>query len=506
MRIGLVELPAIKLCDQHGRNWTAFRHHEPLVSKQILVAQLCALGFDVALVNLKSSSDEHTFGEVSWRDLSLRKIFVGNSIEDYPADAFDLWGFTINYMQEREIACDFIRHLKSRGARVIVGGSDALAVPSVYLEAGAAAVIVDKSGAINGAAIKYTMGLPPGEAGQQMTIAADGRLLGRRGPALSPEDWPLPDIGVSTDCLGTQYWEGDVPDSLLPIGSAIVDIGCDRKCDFCQTPTYKLGYKDMSPLTAVRWFARQKEAGAHSVICPSDQFLGRVLWDEGRSQVIDIMQGIRDLDLAVLWGNGLEIKKATLGRGMPGGDPTPDEALCQALWGWDGRRGCYNAYIPGERPVFGDQAYDKLLPWEQHIALMRAIARAGVPDITYGVIVGMPNDRHDDFARLEESLCDLWHILKSENPALRFRISPFAIRPLPGTSQTRALEKEGLVVFDDPAICGGFWTACANTRYLSYEEVSDWQSRFAAIGEMEPRWQGITGLTPQPDAQRTAAE
>ena len=118
MRIGLVELPAIKLCDQHGRNWTAFRHHEPLVSKQILLAQLRALGFDAALVNLKSSSAEHTFGEVSWRNLSLRKIFVGNSIEEYPADAFDLWGFTINYMQEREIACDFIRYLKvSRRSR-----------------------------------------------------------------------------------------------------------------------------------------------------------------------------------------------------------------------------------------------------------------------------------------------------------------------------------------------------------------------------------------------------
>ena len=73
MRIGLVELPAIKLCDQHGRNWTAFRHHEPLVSKQILLAQLRGLGFDAALVNLKSSGAEHTFGEVSWRDLSLQE-------------------------------------------------------------------------------------------------------------------------------------------------------------------------------------------------------------------------------------------------------------------------------------------------------------------------------------------------------------------------------------------------------------------------------------------------
>lgn len=499
MRIGLVELPAIKLCDQHGHNWTAFRQNEPLVSKQIVLSQLRALGFDAELVNLKRGNAEHVFGEVSWRDLVLRKIFVGKSIEDYSADAFDLWGFTVNYMQEREIACTLIRHLKSHGARIIVGGSDAIAVPAVYLDAGAAAVITDKSGAINGAAIRHVMGLPVDTAGQQMFVSGDGNILGRRGPALSPENWPLPDINVSAQCLGTQYWEGDLPAELLPIGSAMVDIGCDRKCDFCQTPTYRLGYKEMSPAQAIRWFQRQKEAGAHSVICPSDQFLGRVLWENGRADVIEIMEGIRDLGLAVLWGNGLEIKKATLGHGFRDGDPTPDEELCQALWGWNGRAGCYNAYIPGERPVFGDQAYDKLLPWGQHLALMRAIVRSGVPDITYGVIVGMPDDSHDDFARLEETLHHLWRVLKSENPALHFRVSPFAIRPLPGTPQARALAQEGLVAFEDAAICGGFWTACANTRHLSYEAVSDWQTRFAAIGEMEPRWQGVTGMAPRRD-------
>ncbi|MBD2251487.1 hypothetical protein [Nostoc parmelioides] len=45
-------------------------------------------------------------------------------------------------------------------------------------------------------------------------------------------------------CLGGGY---DLTDnisesSLLPIGSVVLDLGCDRTCDFCQTPTYTIGY------------------------------------------------------------------------------------------------------------------------------------------------------------------------------------------------------------------------------------------------------------------------
>ena len=49
---------------------------------------------------------------------------------------------------------------------------------------------------------------------------------------------------------------------LLPQGAVFPDLGCDRKCDFCQTPTYKTGYKRMTPERTLQWFARQQEAGA----------------------------------------------------------------------------------------------------------------------------------------------------------------------------------------------------------------------------------------------------
>jgi hypothetical protein len=74
-------------------------------------------------------------------------------------------------------------------------------------------------------------------------------------------------------------------------------------------------------------------------------------------------------------------------------------------------------------------------------------------------------------------------------------VTPFSIRPIPGTPQADQLRKAGLLRFEDSAIKGGFWTACADTNHLSYEEVSDWQLRiYNELSDPEPGWQGITAL------------
>ncbi len=175
---------------------------------------------------------------------------------------------------------------------------------------------------------------------------------------------------------------------------------------------------------------------------------------------------------------------------------SPDLELLDAIWGWDGHVGCYQGYLPAERPTFGREAYEKLLPWREHCELVEAIANTGVPDITYGVIVGLPEDSHDSLAELEQAIHDLYARLKAINPDLVFTITPYAIRPLPGTPQSERLRRDGLLHFEDPAIIGGFWTACADTYHLSYEEVSEWQIRLAAIGDGElMRWQSITGAS-----------
>jgi len=308
-KVGLIELQAIKLVDNNGANWTALRRQEPLVSKQILLPQVESCGYQAELINLKEGDEEIEFGTVVWRDKTLTKVLVGKEFDLDPR-SMDLWAVTINYIQEREPACRIIRRIKQGGGQVVVGGSDAFADPDPYLQEGADAVVQDKSGAANQAILDHFLATTNGNSLNAVKLA-DGRQFKRNSP-MSPERWPLPKLETVKACLGIDYWETKLPDNQVPIGSVMADIGCDRHCDFCATPLYKLGYRPMTPETTLKWFATQKEAGARSVICPSDQFLGRVLLKGGREDILEIMQGIRDLDLVVLWGNGLELKKATV--------------------------------------------------------------------------------------------------------------------------------------------------------------------------------------------------
>lgn len=495
--VGLVELPAFKLIDEDGLNWTALRHHEPLGSKQILGAQLEHTGFDVELVNLKAIGYENDIGVVDWASHRLTKVAVGRSWTELSPRDVDVWGLTVNYLQERDVACSIIKHLKQGGGRVVVGGSDAYAEPEPYLTAGADAVVKDKSGAANVAVLNWIAGNgTPADEELPGVALPDGRSFPPQRPPMSPQDWPLPRNWLVRDTQGTDYWEAPIPESLKPIGSVMLDIGCDRRCDFCETPLYSLGYRPMTPRRATDWLRAQADAGARSVIILSDQFLGRVLWQGGREDVLEIMSAARELALPVLWGNGIELRKATLGRSFPRSDASPDLDLVQSVWGWDGRVGCAQAYIPAERPLSGTDAYAKLLPWKQHCEMMQAIVSAGVPDINYGVIVGLADDSADTLKHLTEEIGILKDSLKHINPFLKFRITPYAIRPLPGTPQTATLKNDGLIRFDDPAILGGFWTACADTRHLSYRQVSEWQATLVHdLSDPEDDFQGITALT-----------
>jgi hypothetical protein len=62
MKIGLVELPQLKLLDSQGIDWTEQNEH-PLISKQILISNLESGGFEVELFNLKNGTDEKRTGK-----------------------------------------------------------------------------------------------------------------------------------------------------------------------------------------------------------------------------------------------------------------------------------------------------------------------------------------------------------------------------------------------------------------------------------------------------------
>lgn len=474
IHIGLIELPAMALRDTSDSNWTTFRPGEPLISKMILAASL-QQQFDVEIVDLKNGDERIDLGPVTWSGTAYRKYAIGRDWRSLRADAYDVWGVTCNFLQYREIACRVIQHLSSQGARVIVGGSDAVGDPDAYLNAGATFIVLDKSGGSNIGTIELALGR---ETGLPYFVQTKNGIRSSGKPRLHPEEWPLPDLSVVRETLGTRAWDDlSYPTELLPIGTLILDHGCDRHCDFCETPTYKLGYQAMSPKRALEWVDRIKAAGARSFVCCSDQFLGRILWQNGRDEIVEIVNGFRERGMPVAWSNGLEIAKATRGRGFPNSDRTPDRELVQAVWGWDGSVGCVQAYIPAERPLEGASSYAKLLEWRDHVRMVETIVEAGMPDLYYGVIIGLEQDSDDTLSRLLEAIVGLRERLLRINPRLGFTVQPYSIRPLPGTPMSRHLSESGLVRFSDPALVGGWWTPCADTRHLSYRQVAEWQQR-----------------------------
>ena len=68
--IGLIEVPATGLYDAEGNNWTSLYRHRSLISKQVLIADLQAGGFDARLVNLRDGDYSQEFGHIFWKGMT----------------------------------------------------------------------------------------------------------------------------------------------------------------------------------------------------------------------------------------------------------------------------------------------------------------------------------------------------------------------------------------------------------------------------------------------------
>lgn len=493
IKVGLVELPSLKLVDPCGKNWTIVRNGEPLEGKQQLAGTLFSSGCEAELFNLKDGSEDTVFGEVEWRGMKLTKIAFGKNWRHLDPKECDAWVVSVNFVSAREMGCEVIKHLASGGGRVVADGPDPFAEPEPFINAGANAVIMDRSGMSNRAAVEVALGNAP-----------EGyyRLFTRSGPMnnpgrferLHPEDWPLPPADFVKKVIGLR--KELPPESSSLSGRVTWDHGCDRHCDFCEVPVWKLGYQYMSPKRALEWLLLQKKAGAGSSVCFSSQFLGRVLYKNGREEVLEIMKGARDIGMSILWINGNEFAKATLGRGLKNGDETPDEELVRAIWGWNGKIGCAYSYLPAERPLEGPAAFAKLLPYENHKRMIKEIVKAAVPTVTYGVIIGYPRDSSQKIKNLFEVMRDLKDELTGLNPNLEIAIPARSLMPLPGTPLTEKLKSGPYLRFNDPSLVGNRFTSVVDTDYMTYEEISEWQKIFWKTFGLK---KGFTGLTAYDD-------
>jgi len=120
--IGLIEVPATGLYDAEGNNWTSLYRHRSLISKQVLIADLQAGGFDARLVNLRDGDYSQEFGQIFWKGMTLRKTYVGGEIFALDPHAYDAWGITVNFSQDRQVSCMIVEHLAKGGRPIIVWG------------------------------------------------------------------------------------------------------------------------------------------------------------------------------------------------------------------------------------------------------------------------------------------------------------------------------------------------------------------------------------------------
>jgi hypothetical protein len=205
--IGLIELPSLGLFNVKGKNTlSAETKGLSLVSKQILLSNLQAAGFDAQLVDLRQGNYQEEYGRTIWRNTEYRKVYFGSKIQEVDPLAYQAWGVTNNFSQCREIASLTIKHLASKGRPVVVGGSDAIAEPQPYLAAGAAAIVLDKSGAANAPIIDYVLGKTPREELSGVMLANGSQPPARVRRPLHPQDWPIPDESVIKQCLGSFFF------------------------------------------------------------------------------------------------------------------------------------------------------------------------------------------------------------------------------------------------------------------------------------------------------------
>lgn len=495
--IGLIVPPHLSLRDREGTTWNTVFKNYCNGSIPLIAGSLEAAGYSVSSYFLNSGNDCFPVNTVDWEGVELTEYVIGTHWQELAVGDHDVWGVTSNFHQFSDVALMVIRHIAQQGGRIVVGGSDTIAQPQKYIDAGASVVVLDKTGESNPAAIEYALSGRIDENVAYHLYVKDGGVIKTGRPRLKPDEWALPSIGHVAASLGTNVWNQD---SHAPVLALPLDIGCDRKCDFCQTPTYGFGYRHMSVEGLKPWVSLMKEAGARSLDIISDQFLGRILHkSKGRERIFEILDFLAAEKIPWHFKNGIEYMKLTRGRGIKtdAASLELDHELIARVLGRSGSKGCGQILFPAERPLQGAEAYAKLSPeWETHLEVLKSAVSAGLPSLFYVFIIGFPEDDEESLSRLYEKVSEVRKELLKINPALNFTVSSNGISTFPGVPITGQFIQEGVrpsVVH--PSLLNK-WTPLP-TKSLTAKEVLRWivrfQEEFTPIADQKRK--GMTSMS-----------
>lgn len=450
--IALVDIPELKVTyEAAGREevYSAVRTHYPKQSQLILAGILRSLG-NVKIVDMKlqESEREELFKEFRYGDGKIKCYRKGAGFESVKAAIAesDILVLTSNFTRSSGIMRDFIKYAKTVNpdAKIIIGGSDATPRYDYYLKNGADVVVLGEGEHIAPNVILALTGNRPLEQLTGIAYIRDGSIkYNARNPVtdkVDVDDIPLPAFDLVDRYLEkyVEAFEGPLPDTVkTPVGILETSRGCMEACSFCTTPALRKGYRFMSTERIEGWLEHYKKFGIETLVLMEDNVLSRLAFPNGRQKLIELFDLLEEYGFAWEFGNGLEIGKFMV-------DGRIDMELIEKMFyhGIKGGKhvGCYRLYTPLESlHLEPNKVHRKLKPYDQELEIIEAIASTGIPMMTFGIIIGRPDDDEESLKLTEERCLEIKRLVEAKGVDAYF--SPYLDVLLPGTPDYGKYEK-----------------------------------------------------------------
>jgi len=482
-KISLIEVPEVKVSYEFGGRgevYSAVRTNYPKQSQLIVAGFLRDLA-DIEIIDMKIGEPdrEELYKEFPYGDGVIKCYRKGMSFENLESKIkkADIVGLTSNFTRSAGIVTDFIKYAKriNPAAKIVVGGSDATPRYEYYLRDGADIVILGEGEYIGP---KVVQALKNNQSLEQISGIAytDNGIVKHnlRSPLIdrvNVDDIPMP----AFDLIGnlekyTEAFEGPLPKNVkTPLGILETSRGCAEACPFCTTPFLRKGYRYMSTERIEELLQHYKKFGIETLILMEDNILSRLTLPNGRKKVIEMFDLLKEHDFAWEFGNGLEIGKLMSNSHI-------DEELIEKMFYHDIKEGkwvgAYRLYTPLESLHQEPQkVYRKLRPYDQELEIIKAIASTGIPMMTFGIILGRPDNDNKESLKLTEERClEVKEMVEEMGTQTYF--TPFLDILLPGTPDYRKYKNLLKYDMEQYPELFQFHTATIKTKEFIPEELT----------------------------------
>jgi hypothetical protein len=481
--ITLIETPLALLRSKTGEAVNACRTNYPKIPQLIIAGLLRArlpelrIFPQIRVIDMKGRDPKKTeaYGEVCYGDLPLDKLRIGMSFAEVRDDLVDsdIVGLTANFTQEANVIADLIRYAKSvSAAKVIVGGSDAIARPRHYLSAGADVVILGEGESIGPKLIAALLNKDDLRTVDGIAYAIDGSLQkqGQSTLQVSMDEIDFPALDLARLDEYYEDHEGTLPAGVRPpLMYFESSRGCKMVCTFCTTPYLRKGYRAMSPARIRQWLDHFAKFGISTILLTEDNLLSRLHYPGGREEILEIFRILRSGGFAWEFSCGFEVGK------LADTDGVIDHELIEAMFASttkDGRVvGCFRSYVPLESlRTDAPRKYKKLRAWDVEKEIMRSIVDVGLPALGFGIMIGLVDDKPEDL-KLTARRCDeLRNICSKANPAAIQHYQIFNNILLPGTPNFSKHRHRTAHDIDEHPELFNFYTSVVEGEHFAHAE------------------------------------